>query len=132
MRRYIILGFVILIPFLFGSIRHADATKDSALVLRVTSEDPKESLTFEGCYLFKVDEERFETIKQQTPFETQANAEFVAAMFHKTSGKGCMVVELLTRTGDKEHMNLSGTSNNLILTTNTREKPFTHLIQTAE
>jgi hypothetical protein len=134
MRQNLVLTFgaILLLPFLFGSTPNAQTKNDQLLIIRVTSVDPKESLMVEGCYLFLQGDKRFETVKRSTPFETQAQSQYIAAIFHKTSGKAHIHVELLSSTGGEEHLNVAGSSSDVILTTDVREKPFRHVIQTTE
>ncbi len=134
MRRNLMLTFgaILLFPFLFGSVPNSQAPNDQILKIRVTSEDPKETLIVEGCYLFLQGDKLFETIKRSTPFELQAHSQYIAAIFHRTSGKAYIHVELLTSTAEEERVNVTGTSSDVILTTDPREKPFLHIIQTTE
>ena len=129
MRRSIIIAVLAMLPFLFGSASRPSQHNDESLVLKITSENPKEIITFDGCYFLGGDESTFQTVKLQTPFQIERKTDEVVAVVHKVSGKGNLKIELLTRKGDELSSNLAGTGNVMALTTDKLSKPYIHTIQ---
>ncbi len=72
------------------------------IIIRVTSADPNEELTFSAAYLFRTKESQLVSIEQKTPFELKEKSDFVSAIFRKKSGSAPMQVTVTTRTGDQD------------------------------
>jgi len=129
MKKSTILFIMVMMPVLFGSKYTPAPGKETSLVLKITSGDPKETLVFEGSYFLGGDASIFKTVKLQTPFQVERTTDVVVALVHKLSGKAELKIELLTRDGESLSPNLTGTGNVMALTTNLRENPHTHTIQ---
>ena len=71
------------------------------VIIRVTSADPNEELTFSGAYLFKTKESPLVSVEQKTPFEVKARTDFVSGIFRKKSGGALLQVAVTTVSGDE-------------------------------
>src|SRR5260370_41206288 len=71
------------------------------IVIRVTSTDPNEELTFAAAYLFRTKESPLVSIEHKTPFEMKERSDFVSGIFRKKSGGALLQVAVTTITGDQ-------------------------------
>jgi hypothetical protein len=62
------------------------------IIIRVTSSDPHEEVTFAAAYLFKTKESSLVSIEQKTPFEVKERSDFVSGIFRKKSGAALLQV----------------------------------------
>lgn len=72
------------------------------IIIRVTSMDPNEELTFTAAYLFRTKESALVSIEQKTPFELKERSDFVSAIFRKKSGSAAMQVTVTTSAGEQD------------------------------
>src|SRR5216684_6211908 len=66
------------------------------IIIRVTSSDPNEEVTFAAAYLFKTKESSLISIEQKTPFEVKERSDFVSGIFRKKSGGAQLQVTVAT------------------------------------
>lgn len=71
------------------------------IVIRVTSADPNEELTFAAAYLFKTKESSLISIERKTPFEVKERSDFVSGIFRKKSGGALLQVTVTNILGDQ-------------------------------
>ena len=71
------------------------------IVIRVTSADPNEELTFDAAYLFRTKESPLVSMEQKTPFEVKERSDFVSGIFRKKSGGALLQVTVTTIAGDQ-------------------------------
>ena len=71
------------------------------IVIRVTSADPNEELTFDAAYLFRTKESPLVSMEQKTPFEVKERSDFVSGIFRKKSGGALLQVAVTTISGDQ-------------------------------
>ena len=89
------------------------------IVIRVTSTDPNEELTFAAAYLFRTKESPLVSIEQKTPFEMKERSDFVSGIFRKKSGGALLQVAVTTIAGDQgeEQPVTSGSGDIVIVST---------------
>ena len=91
------------------------AAKSKTVILRVTSINPKELVSFDASYLFGTKNSKLTHVKQKTPFEIKAGAELVNGVFQKTAGEGGIKVTVSTADEVTEKQLMSGSSNNVVI-----------------
>ena len=93
-RRIIFIAFCFMSILLFSSFVSSSSLKTHHIVLKVSSSDPKEEVSFEAAYIFRMDTPKLQLLNQTTPVTIDENAENVSAIFHKIRGKANLQVSL--------------------------------------
>ncbi len=132
MRRSIILGIITVMPLFFGSSLPSAVGKETSLILKITSEDQNEILTFEGSVFLGGEDSIFKTVTMKTPFQIERTTDVITAVLHKVSGKANLKIELLTHDGENFTTILTGTGTIMALTTDKLTKPYGHTIHIVE
>jgi len=98
-------------------------TKSKTVILRVTSSNPKEIVSFDASYLFGEKNSKLTHAELKTPFELKAEAKLVNGVFQKTAGNGSLQVTVSTADEKSEAQVMSGSSNNVVIITTHPELP---------
>ena len=88
-------------PFAMVSQSRQSPGQRKTIIIRVTSGDPNEEVTFAAAYLFKTKESSLISIEQKTPFEVKEKSDFVSGIFRKKSG-GAQLQVTVTTIADNE------------------------------
>ena len=88
-------------PFAMVSQSRQSPRERKTIIIRVTSGDPNEEVTFAAAYLFRTKESSLISIEQKTPFEVKETSDFVSGIFRKKSGGALLQVAVTTIVGDR-------------------------------
>lgn len=90
-------------------------TKSKIVILRVTSSNPDEAISFDASYLLGNQNGKLTHAALKTPFEIKSDAEFVNGMFQKTAGDGDMQVTVSKADEKSETRLVLGSSDNIVI-----------------
>lgn len=96
-------------------------TESKTVIVRVTSSNPKEPVSFDASYLFGEKNSKLTHVKLKTPFEIKAQAKLVNGVFQKTAGDGSLQVTVSTEDEKSDAQVMSGSSNNVVIVTSKPE-----------
>lgn len=122
-----LLLFLILLAVGSSAVVLARVTRGNAeqrfIIIRVTSPDPKEEMSFDASYVFHAGDSQLQHIERRTPFEVKVKSDFVAGIFRKRSGGGDLQVAVTTSgDGRTEHGHVRGGGDIVVLSTRPEER----------